>query len=146
MVGLLKYINLRDPIDRLLVYSLLILKKVLILYFIALLFMLFVSFFTKANNGKIIEGNWFESPAQKRRKAQAREELLWRDYLYCLHPTLANAWDCRDAYILPNEHLTQGMNNESEKLRNATHREASSAKTTENKGITTNINTDLKKF
>ena len=144
MVGLLKYINLRDPNDRLLVYSLLIFKKVLILYFIALLFMLFVSFFTKANNGKIIEGNWFESPAQKRQKAQAREELLLRDYLYCLHPTLANAWDCRNAYILSNEHLTQGLKDKSDKLGNDIRKEDSRATT--NKGIVTNINADIKKF
>jgi hypothetical protein len=146
MVSLFKYINLRVPNDRLLVYSLLILKKVLILYFIALLFMFFVSFFTKANNEKIIEGNWFESPAQKRRKAKAREERLWQDYLYCLHPTLANAWDCRHAYILSNEHLTQGLKDKSDNLGNVTRKEASSATTIKNKGITTNINADLKKF
>lgn len=146
MVSLLKYLNLRVPNDRLLVYSLLILKKVLILYFIALLFMLFVSFFTKSNNGKIIEGNWFKSDAQKRREAKAIEDLIWRNYFYCLHPTLENAWYCRYAYIFPNEHLEQGMNKESDNLRNVTHKEASSAKTTKNKGITTNINVDLKKF
>lgn len=73
MVSIFKYLNLRDPNDRLLVYSLLILKKVFILYFIALIFMFFVSLFTKANDGKLIEGNmdWFKSPAQKRREAQA---------------------------------------------------------------------------
>jgi hypothetical protein len=146
MVGLLKYINLRVPNDRLLVYSLLILKKVLILSLIALIFMFFVSFFTKANNGKIIEGNWFKSDAQKRREQVAHEQILWWNYFYCLHPTLENAWYCRNAYILPNEHLTQGMNDKSDDLRNVTHREASSAKTTKNKGITTNINADLKKF
>lgn len=141
MVSILKYINLRDPNDRLLVYSLLILKKVLILYFIALLFMLFVSFFTKSNNGKLIEGNWFKSDAQKRREAQQRLERLTRDYYYCLHPTLANAWDCRDAYIFPNEHLTQGMAQESENLNKRT---ASSKKP--NKRITTNLNNDIKLY
>jgi hypothetical protein len=146
MVGLLKYINLRDPNDRLLVYSFLILKKVLILSLIALIFMFFVSFFTKANNEKIIEGNWFKSDAQKRREAKEREERLWRDYFYCLHPTLANALDCRHAYILSNEHLTQGLKDKSDNLGNVTRKEASRATTIKNKGIATNINADLKKF
>ena len=141
MVSILKYINLRDPNDRLLVYSFLILKKVLILSLIALIFMFFVSFFTKANNEKIIEGNWFKSDAQKRREQVAREQVLWRYYFYCLHPTLANAWDCRNAYIFPNEHLTQGLEQASKNLNTRT---ASSKQP--NKGITTDLNNAIKYY
>jgi len=120
MVSLLKYINLRDPNDRLLVYSLLILKKVLILYFIAIIFMFFVSFFTKANNEKIIEGNaeWFKSPAQKRREAQARRDfaayiqaLRERERQRCLISTNENWVSCGPKYYFSEAHFKQGANN-----------------------------------
>jgi len=121
MVSLLKYINLRDPNDRLLVYSLLILKKVLILYFIALLFMFFVSFFTKANNEKIIEGNWFKSPAQKRREAQARRaraEAQERERQRCLNPTSANWFSCGPKYYFPEAHFKAGAEQANTKTNN----------------------------
>jgi hypothetical protein len=117
MVSILKYINLRDPNDRLLVYSFFILKKVLILYFIALIFMFFVSLFTKANNGKIIEGNaeWFKSPAQKRREAQERRDfaayiqaLQERERQRCLNPTSATFRSCGPKYYFPEAHFKQG--------------------------------------
>jgi hypothetical protein len=117
MVSILKYINLRDPNDRLLVYSFLILKKVLILYFIALIFMFFVSFFTKANNGKIIEGNaeWFKSPAQKRREAQERRDRAAqiraaqeRERQRCLISTSANWFSCGPKYYFPEAHFKAG--------------------------------------
>jgi hypothetical protein len=117
MVSILKYINLRDPNDRLLVYSFLILKKVLILYFIALIFMFFVSFFTKANNGKIIEGNadWFKSPAQKRREYQALmaraaliRELQERERQRCLISTNENWVSCGPTYYFPEAHFKAG--------------------------------------
>jgi len=117
MVSILKYINLRDPNDRLLVNSFLVLKKVLILYFIALIFMFFVSFFTKANNEKIIEGNaeWFKSPAQKRREYQAEldrialiRELQERERQRCLISTSANWFSCGPKYYFPEAHFKQG--------------------------------------
>jgi hypothetical protein len=113
MVSILKYINLHDPNDRLLVYSFLILKKVLILYFIALIFMFFISLFTKANNGKIIEGNmdWFKSPAQKRREAQARRdraEALERERQRCTISTSANWFSCGPKYFFPEAHFKAG--------------------------------------
>jgi hypothetical protein len=117
MVSILKYINLRDPNDRLLVNSFLVLKKVLILYFIALIFMFFVSFFTKANNEKIIEGNaeWFKSPAQKRREYQAELDRIARiraaqerERQRCLNPTSANWFSCGPKYYFPEAHFKQG--------------------------------------
>jgi len=117
MVSILKYINLRDPNDRLLVYSLLIFKKVLILYFIALIFMFFVSLFTKANNGKIIEGNaeWFKSPAQKRREYQAELDRIARiraaqerERQRCSISTNENWVSCGPKYFFPEAHFKQG--------------------------------------
>ena len=116
MVSIFKYLNLRDPNTRLLVYSLLILKKVLILYFIALIFMFFVSLFTKANNGKLIEGNmdWFKSPAQKRREHQAEMARVARiraanerERQRCLIPTAANWRSCGPKYYFPEKHFKQ---------------------------------------
>lgn len=118
MVSILKYLNLRDPNDRLLVYSLLILKKVLILYFIALIFMFFVSSFTKAN-GKLIEGNmeWFKSPAQKRREYEAEmarvaliRAAMERERQRCLISTEANMWSCGPIYYFPEAHFNLGAN------------------------------------
>ena len=117
MVSILKYINLRDPNDRLLVYSLLILKKVLILYFIAIIFMFFVSFFTKANNEKIIEGNaeWFKSPAQKRQEYEALmaraaliQALRERERQRCLISTNENWVSCGPKYFFPEAHFKDG--------------------------------------
>ena len=116
MVSILKYLNLRDPNDRLLVYSLLILKKVLILYFIALIFMFFVSLFTKANDGKLIEGNmdWFKSPAQRRQEHQAAmarialiRAAIERERQRCLIPTNANRQSCGPIYYFPEKHFNE---------------------------------------
>ena len=119
MVSLLKYINLRDPNDRLLVYSLLILKNLLLLSLIALIFMFFVSFFTKANNGKIIEGNmdWFKSDAQKRREAQDVMDrialiyaLMEQERQRCLISTNQNWLSCGPKYFFPEAHFKEGAN------------------------------------
>ena len=146
MVSILKYLILRDPNDRLLVYSLLILKKVLILYFIALIFMFFVSLFTKANEVKLIEGNaeWFKSPAQKQREAQQaqqRRELAIRDYNYCLTPTYFNYWDCGKVYFFPKGALTDGIKTGHHGLK---RRMDKSKKP--NKAVTTSLNNDLKQY
>jgi hypothetical protein len=115
MVSILKYINLRDPNDRLLVYSLLILKKVLILYFIAIIFMFFVSLFTKSNNEKIIEGNWFKSDAQKRREYQAHLDRIARiraaqerELQRCSISTQENWVSCGPKYFFPEAHFKDG--------------------------------------
>ena len=143
MVSILKYLNLRDPNDRLLVYSLLILKKVLILYFIALIFMFFVSLFTKANEVKLIEGNaeWFKSTAQKQHEAQQRLELAIRDYNYCLTPTWYNFKDCGEVYFYPKGALTDALKTGSDglKIRMGKNKQP-------NKAVTTSINNDLKQF
>ena len=143
MVSIFKYLNLRDPNDRLLVYSLLILKKVLILYFIALIFMFFISLFTKANDVKLIEGNmdWFKSPAQKRREAQQRQESAIRDYNYCLTPTYFNYWDCGKVYFYPKGALTDALKTGSDRLK---RRMDKSKKP--NKAVTTSLNNDLKQY
>lgn len=140
MVSLLKYINLRDPNDRLLVYSLLILKKVLILYFIALLFMLFVSFFTKLNNGKLIEGNmdWFKSPAQKRREAQERRDrqaAMERERQRCLNPTPEIWFSCGPKYFFPEAHFKLGVDEANKKSKNKFNRSEKP-----DRGKTTNMN------
>ena len=143
MVSILKYLNLRDPNDRLLVYSLLILKKVLILYFIALIFMFFVSSFTKANDGKLIEGNaeWFKSPAQKKREAQRRREQAIQKYNYCLTPTLFNSFFCGKVYVFPKGALTDGIKTGHDGLK---RRMDKSDKP--NKAVTTSLNNDLKQY
>ena len=143
MVSIFKYLNLRDPNDRLLVYSLLILKKVLILYFIALIFMFFVSLFTKANDGKLIEGNmdWFKSPAQKRREAQQRLEWAIRDYNYCLTPTWYNYKDCGERYFYPKGALTDALKTGSDGLKRRMDKSKQP-----NKAVTTSLNNDLKQF
>jgi hypothetical protein len=110
MVGILKNLNLYYPNSRL-VYSLLILKNLLLLSLIALIFMFFVSFFTKANNEKIIEGNWFKSNAQKRREAQAAKELrelIERQRQLCQHPTSSNFRSCGPIYYFPEAHFKEG--------------------------------------
>ena len=140
MVSILKYINLRDPNDRLLVYSFLILKKVLILYFIALIFMFFVSLFTKANNRKIIEGNaeWFKSPAQKRREAQARRdraEALERERQRCLNPTSAIWFSCGPKYFFPEAHFKAGADQA-----NAKSKQKFARSQKPDRGKTTNFN------
>jgi|UniRef100_A0A6C0CBC0 hypothetical protein len=127
MVSILKYLNLRDPNDRMLVYSLLILKKVLILYFIAIIFMFFVSLFTKSNNGKIIEGNmdWFKSDAQKRREYEALmaraaliRELQERERQRCLISTSANFRSCGPIYYFPEAHFKLGSDQSHAKSQN----------------------------
>lgn len=140
MVSLLKYINLRDPNDRLLVYSLLILKKVLILYFIALIFMFFVSSFTKANDGKLIEGNmdWFKSPAQRRREAQVRRDrqaALERERQRCLNPTPEIWFSCGPKYFFPEAHFKHGVDEANEKSKNKFDRSEKP-----DRGKTTNMN------
>ncbi len=79
--------------------------------------MFFVSFFTKANNEKIIEGNWFKSPAQKRREAQARRDfaayiqaLRERERQRCLISTNENWVSCGPKYFFPEAHFKQGAN------------------------------------
>ena len=143
MVSILKYLNLRVPNTRLLVYSLLILKKVLILYFIAVIFMFFISLFTKANDVKLIEGNaeWFKSPAQKQREAQQRWELAIRDYNYCLTPTWYNFKDCGEVYFYPKGALTDALKTGHDGLK---RRMDKSKKP--NKAVTTSLNNDLKQY
>ena len=150
MVSIFKYLNLRDPNTRLLVYSLLILKKVLILYFIALIFMFFVSLFTKANEVKLIEGNaeWFKSPAQKRREAQAARDhynqlvaAMERERQRCLIPTAANWRSCGPKYYFPEKHFKQHAEQskaKSEQIFNASKKP--------DRGQTSSLNGDLNRY
>ena len=150
MVSIFKYLNLRDPNTRLLVYSLLILKKVLILYFIALIFMFFVSLFTKANDGKLIEGNmdWFKSPAQKRREAQAARDYInlliaaiERERQRCLIPTAATWRSCGPKYYFPEKHFKQ----HSEESKAKTERRFNASKKPD-RGQTSILNGDLNRY
>jgi len=111
MVSILKYLNLDDPNDRLLIKSLIIFTYIIILYFVSLIFMFFVSLF---NETKIIEGNmdWFKSDAQKRREARrAVEEIQERIRMYnlCQEPTSENYIACGPNYYFPDAHLKQAM-------------------------------------
>lgn len=150
MVSIFKYLNLRDPNDRLLVYSLLILKKVLILYFIALIFMFFVSLFTKANEVKLIEGNmdWFKSPAQKRREAQAARDrynlliaAIEKERQRCLIPTAANWRSCGPKYYFPEKHFKQGT----DQARAKAQRRFNASKKPD-RGQTSSLNGDLNRY
>jgi hypothetical protein len=77
--------------------------------------MFFVSFFTKANNEKIIEGNWFKSPAQKRREHQAQldriariREAQERERQRCSISTNENWVSCGPKYFFPEAHFKEG--------------------------------------
>ncbi len=86
--------------------------------------MFFVSFFTKANNEKIIEGNWFDSPAQKRRKYQAELDRIARiraaqerERQRCLISTNENWVSCGPKYFFPEAHFKQGADQANAKTR-----------------------------
>ena len=86
---------------------LLILKNIVILLFIGLIFFFSVSSFSKKN--KVIEGNWFESEASKRRRAQQQIEEAQRIQA-CKTPTAATFWSCGAMYYFPEQHLAASAN------------------------------------
>lgn len=90
---------------------LLILKNIVILLFIGLIFFFSVSSFSKKN--KVIEGNWFESEASKRRRAQQQIEAiiaLNQRIQACKTPTAANFRSCGDRYYFPEQHSATAAN------------------------------------
>jgi hypothetical protein len=142
MVSILKYLNLHDRNDRLLIQSLIIFTYIIILYFVSLILMFFVSLF---NETKIIEGNknWFKSDAQKRREARrAREEMQERINMHklCMEPTAANFIACGPNYFFPDSHLRPAM----EASTKAYEEKLKSGKQV-NKGITTDLSKTLKR-
>ena len=141
MVSILKYLNLHDPNDRLLIQSLIIFTYIIILYFVSLIFMFFFSLF---NETKIIEGNrnWFKSEAQKRREARrAIEEMQERIRMHnlCQEPTAANFIACGPNYFFPDSHFKPAM----EATTKAYEEKIKSSKQVD-KGIATDTNNTLK--
>jgi len=89
-----------------------IFKNLVALLFIGLIFFFTISLFYKTNH-KIVEGNWFESEASKRRRAQRQvEELLafMRHLEACKTPTAENFRSCGAMYYFPDAHTAQGAN------------------------------------
>ena len=80
-----------------------IFKNVVALLFMGLIFFFSISLFSKTNH-KIVEANWFESEASKRRRAQRQIEAaiaLAQHHKSCLTPTAENFWSCGPNYYFP---------------------------------------------
>lgn len=89
-----------------------IFKNVVALLFIGLIFFFTISLFSKTNH-KIVEGNWFESEASKRRRMQRQMEAtlaLIQRIRACETPTAANFRSCGAMYYFPDAHTAAGAN------------------------------------
>ena len=89
-----------------------IFKNVVTLLLLGLIFFFTISLFSKTNH-KIVEANWFESEASKRRRAQRQVEAtiaLIQHHRACQTPTAENIWSCGPNYYFPESHTNQGAN------------------------------------
>lgn len=122
---------------------LIIFKNIVILLFIGLLFFFTISQFSKTNN-KIIEGNWFESAASRKRRRQAEEarrQAYINDYYRCLNPTSENWYSCGPRYFFREKHLETAAQ---ETTKSFERKQDSSKKP--DKGITTTLNNTVKQY
>lgn len=89
-----------------------IFKNVVALLLLGLIFFFTISLYSKTNH-KIVEANWFESEASKRRRAQRQIEAiiaLARHHRACQTPTAENFRSCGPYYYFPDAHTAEGAN------------------------------------